>query len=53
MRVFLGGKVIVSPWMFLVILLFLVLGYTVVHIIANRKWGYTPNREKDPEQTDN
>ncbi len=43
---------IVSPGILLVILLIVALGYVVVHIIANRKWGYTPKREKELENAD-
>lgn len=50
MRVFLAGQVITSPWVFLVILLVVALGYGVLHVIVNRKWGYTPNREKELEK---
>ncbi|MCI8771463.1 MAG: hypothetical protein HFH73_09995 [Lachnospiraceae bacterium] len=53
MRGFLARDVIVSPWVFLIILLFVVIGYAVVHVIANRKWGYTPKREKELQKEEN
>lgn len=38
-----------SGWIWIVVLLLVVLGYGIVHMIANRKWGYTPKREKELE----
>ena len=50
LKVFLAGKAIASPWMIFVILIMVILGYGVVHLIANRKWGYTPKRERELEE---
>lgn len=48
----LSGKTIVSPWVVLVILIIVIFGYILVNFIANRKWGYTPKREKELENID-
>lgn len=44
---------IVSGWILLVVLLVVALGYGIVYVIANRKWGYTPKREKELENVEN
>lgn len=41
---------IVSGWSVLLILIIVVVGYGIVYGIANRKWGYTPKREKELEK---
>lgn len=45
----LSGEVIVSPKLFLAVLLLVAIGYLIVHLIVNRKWGYTPKRENELE----
>lgn len=45
--VFLTGKVIISPKILLVLILLVAAGYVVVYVIANRRWGYTKEREKE------
>lgn len=52
MSAILAGKVIVSPWLLLVVLIIVMFGYVVVNYIAKRKWGYTPKREKELENID-
>jgi len=48
--IFLLKGVIVSPWVFCVLLLMAAVGYFLVHKIVNRKWGYTLKREKEWEE---
>lgn len=46
----LSGEAIVSPKVLLVLLLLVAIGYLIVHLIVNHKWGYTPKREKELEE---
>lgn len=46
---FLSGRSIASPKLLLLMLFFAAAGYLVVHVAANRKWGYTREREKELE----
>lgn len=50
MIVILSGEVIVSPKLLLVVIFLVAAGYLIVHLAANRKWGYTPKREKELEE---
>lgn len=43
---------ILSVQTLFLVLMIVLLGYAVVHIIANRKWGYSPKREKELEEAD-
>lgn len=36
-------------WGLLVAALVVVTGYIIVHAVVSRKWGYTPEREKELE----
>lgn len=45
----LSGRSIASPKLLLLMLFLAVAGYLVVHVTANRKWGYTREREKELE----
>ena len=44
------GKVIVSPVVLIVAVLVIVAGYFIMSRIIMRKWGYTPEREKELEE---
>ncbi len=48
--IFLSKGVIVSPWVFCILLLMAAVGYFLVHKIVNKKWGYTLKREKELEE---
>lgn len=50
MKTFITGNTMISPGVLLIFLLIVVIGYVLVHIIANRKWGYTSKREKELEK---
>ena len=41
---------ILSPVLLVIFLIVVVAGYAVVNFIANRKWGYTPKREREVER---
>lgn len=44
------GKIILSPELLLLFLLVVVVGCGILHVVANKKWGYTEKREKDLEE---
>lgn len=46
----LSGRILVTPGAGLLFLLVVIVGVTVMWIIVNRKWGYTPDREKEMEE---
>ena len=38
---------IISPKILLLLIVIVLIGYIIVHCIANRKWGYTKKREAE------
>lgn len=52
MNIAAAGKVVLSPKMILLVIIIVIAGYAVVYFVANRKWGYTPKREKELEEAD-
>lgn len=44
------GKIILSPGLLLLFLLVVVVGCVILHVVANKKWGYTEKRERDLEE---
>ena len=52
MKIVIAGKMILSVRTLFLVVIIVLLGYAVVHVIANRKWGYSPKREKELEEAD-
>lgn len=52
MKIVVAGKMIVSVRTLFLVIVIVLLGYAAVHVIANRKWGYSPKREKELEEAD-
>ncbi len=52
MKIVVAGTMIVSVRTLFFVIVIVLLGYAVVHVIANRKWGYSPKREKELEEAD-
>lgn len=52
MKIIAAGKMIISVRTLFLVLVIVLLGYALVHVIANRKWGYSPKREKELEEAD-
>lgn len=47
-----GGKVIISVPVILIVLGIIIIGYVLLEKIVVKKWGYTKEREKELEELD-
>lgn len=43
---------IISGWVIMIVLLVALIGFLLVYVISNRKWGYTKKRERELENAE-
>lgn len=47
-----NGRMIISLPVFIIAAFIIVVGYIIVSVIVNKKWGYTEKRERELENID-